>query len=237
MKSLFFVSVAFSIFSGTSLSASAQKHINAANYNDGIPGSKAYKFIEGIEIKPETTSPARQVVSAGSTEIKPAKVEPANLTGPLPEIEHASALQFKYALLMDRTVELINNLPLYSFIDEWWGTRYRYGGTGKKGIDCSAFSGLLVGTVFGLKLPRTARDQYDATERVQKADLLEGDLVFFHTTRGVSHVGVYLGNGYFVHASRNNGVVISNLEETYYSNRYIGGGRVNETEQESAEAE
>ena len=136
-------------------------------------------------------------------------------------------MQFKYAILMDVPVEALNNLKLFAYIDEWFGTPYRFGGSGKDGIDCSAFAGGLMTNVFGVGLPRMAKDQYKVGEHVKKEDLEEGDLVFFHTTRkGISHVGVYLGNNKFVHASLNFGVTISDLTDPYYSRTFRGGGRV-----------
>ncbi len=119
-------------------------------------------------------------------------------------------------------------MQLYSFIEEWWATRYRYGGTTKNGVDCSAYVGTLVNEVYGFEVPRTARAQYSICEKINKEDLQEGDLVFFNTTGGVSHVGLYLGDGYFTHSSCSHGVTISNLEEKYYSKKFIGGGRINQ---------
>jgi len=142
-------------------------------------------------------------------------------------IEKCSALQFKYAMLMERNVESVNNLALYNFIEDWWGTRYRYGGTGRKGIDCSSFTGKLMTTVYGYSLPRTARAQFNICDKLAREELAEGDLVFFNTRRGVSHVGVYLGDNYFVHSSVHGGVTIGSLTDPYYSKRYIGGGRIN----------
>jgi lipoprotein Spr len=130
-------------------------------------------------------------------------------------------------MLTDREVESISNLTLYSFIDEWWGTPYRYGGKTKSGVDCSAFTGALVKDVFGITLPRTAREQYGFCEKILMDDLQEGDLVFFNTRGGVSHVGVYLGNTYFVHSSVHDGVTISSLNDKYYNSKFILGGRVN----------
>lgn len=140
------------------------------------------------------------------------------------KIENASKVQIKYALLLDTEIEHILNLSLYSGIDQWLGTRYRLGGVTKEGIDCSALVQILYVTNFGINLPRTAREQYDATKRVSRTDMKEGDLVFFNTQGGVSHVGIYLQNNKFVHAS-SGGVTISDLFEPYWERRFISVGR------------
>ncbi|RYF85151.1 MAG: glycoside hydrolase [Chitinophagaceae bacterium] len=139
--------------------------------------------------------------------------------------EACNAIQFKYAQLMDMEIESISNISLFAFIDEWWATAYRYGGTTKKGIDCSALTSLLLSTVYAIGVPRTARDQYAASDKIEREDMQEGDLVFFNTRGGISHVGVYLNNDYFVHSSTSSGVTISSLNDSYYSKRFIGAGR------------
>jgi cell wall-associated NlpC family hydrolase len=144
-------------------------------------------------------------------------------------IESCSTLQFKYAILTDANVEELRNEKLIRFVDEWYGTKYNYGGSTKDGIDCSAFVSLLMSSVYGInKLPRISKDQYFATPRITKSALRQGDLVFFHTSgkrkKEVTHVGVYLCNNKFVHASIS-GVMISDLGEGYYSEHYVGGGR------------
>ena len=227
MKRLFFISIACCIIVAISLPASAQKRSNVSNNAGGNAKGKSFKFIEGIEIKADNVSNT-EVVNTGIENKNSivSKDNKARQTSNSPTIENISSLQFKYAQLLNRNVEEVTNISLYNFIDEWWETRYHYGGTCKKGIDCSAFTSLLMSTVFTVKLPRTAREQYIATEKLNRREMEEGDLVFFNTRGGVSHVGVYLGDGYFVHASRNNGVTISNLEESYYNSHFISGGRV-----------
>jgi cell wall-associated NlpC family hydrolase len=140
--------------------------------------------------------------------------------------EQCSPTQFKYAQLLNREVETLTNTYLFNFIDEWWAVRYRYGGTTMRGVDCSSYTGQLLYTVYAVSVPRTAREQYRVTARVRKDELQEGDLVFFNTRGGVSHVGVYLSDGYFTHSSCSHGVTISNLNEAYYSKKFISGGRV-----------
>ena len=81
-------------------------------------------------------------------------------------------------------------------------------------------------SVYNITLPRTAKNQYNSSTKVRKQDLKQGDLVFFNTTGGISHVGVYLGNNKFVHASASSGVMISDLDEAYFKRRYIGAARV-----------
>jgi lipoprotein Spr len=144
-------------------------------------------------------------------------------------LEKYSALQFKYAILEDARVEEMNNSKLLDFMESWYGTRYHYGGTTKDGIDCSAFAYSLMLAVYGVTgLPRTAKEQYDATKRISRDDLQEGDLVFFHTLgrrRAVTHVGVYLRNNKFIHASIS-GVMISDMNDGYYDKHYVGAGRM-----------
>jgi lipoprotein Spr len=94
------------------------------------------------------------------------------------------------------------------------------------GIDCSAFTAKLLAEVYGLTVARTANEQYKNSERRDLAELVEGDLVFFKKRGRIGHVGLYLGNNYFVHTSVHNGVIISCLEDEYYSKRFVSGGKV-----------
>ena len=140
-------------------------------------------------------------------------------------IENSNSLQFKYAIILGKAVETINNARLINFMEEWYGTPYQFGGDTKKGIDCSAFTCLLMDTVYGVTLPRTAKSQYNSNTKIKKDDLKEGDLVFFNTTGGISHVGVYLANNKFIHAAVSGGVMISDLDDAYFKKRYVGAAR------------
>jgi len=142
------------------------------------------------------------------------------------DIERCNELQFKYAILMEDAVENVTNQRLVSFIEDWYGTPYKYGGSTKMGIDCSAFSSLMLDSVYHLDIPRTCRKQYEAGSRVSKSQLVPGDLVFFNTTGRISHVGVYLGHSKFVHASTSSGIMISDLDESYFKRRYAGAARI-----------
>jgi cell wall-associated NlpC family hydrolase len=142
---------------------------------------------------------------------------------------NVAQLQFKYSILTNTPVEELTNQRLLIFMDQWYGVHYQYGGSTKDGIDCSAFASLLLADVYDVKkLPRISADQYTATRHIPKRDLKEGDLVFFHTLgkgHRVTHVGVYLYNNRFIHASIA-GVQISDLSDGYYLHHYVGAGRV-----------
>jgi cell wall-associated NlpC family hydrolase len=108
------------------------------------------------------------------------------------------------------------------------GTPYRYGGSSRGGFDCSGFTSYLYNKR-GASLPHTASGQFQRGKHVSKGDMKPGDLVFFQTvTKGISHVGVYLGNGKFVHSSsrRSGGVRVDSLDSGYYNNRFRGARRV-----------
>lgn len=136
-------------------------------------------------------------------------------------------LKEKYAALLDITGLEIKALELYAFIDDWLGVKYKYGGTTKNGVDCSGFTNLLYNNVFKKELPRSSSDIAAVAKSVAKKELSEGDFVFFSIrSNKVDHVGIYLANNRFVHASTSKGVIISSLEHPYYAKHFKKGGRI-----------
>jgi cell wall-associated NlpC family hydrolase len=191
---------------------------------------KDVKFLD-ISSSPEssrstTTGTEKKLTTPVAT--KGSTIKPRDLSSKPNAVEVASSLQLKYAILLNTEVENVPNTDLLKKIDEWYGTRYCMGGTTSRCIDCSAFMQILFGSVYGVSLPRTAREQYKISTRISRTELKEGDMVFFNTRGGVSHVGFYLQNNKFVHASTS-GVMISDLFDPYYLRRFVGVGRVEKT--------
>lgn len=102
----------------------------------------------------------------------------------------------------------------------WKGTPYRYGGSSKKGIDCSAFVQVGYSSVYQKMLPRTTLELVKKGKQVKRHTAKEGDLVFFRTGRNSRHVGIYLGNSEFLHASQSKGVIISRLDNPYWKRHF-----------------
>ena len=124
-----------------------------------------------------------------------------------------------------------DNLNLYMYSAAWLGVRYRLGGTTKSGVDCSGLAGAIYKDVYGVKLHRSVDDIYhDDCRRIRRGRLQEGDLVFFRTDekrkKRPNHVGVYLKDGKFVHASTSKGVEINSLDNVFYKKAFVKGGRV-----------
>lgn len=120
-----------------------------------------------------------------------------------------------------------NNLneELYDFYSQWEGVKYKLGGESKGGIDCSAFIRKAFEEKFALEMPRTTTLQSEVGKEISKNELEVGDLVFFHTGK-TKHVGIYIENGKFMHASTKIGVTISDLNNHYFSKNYWKAQRI-----------
>jgi len=115
---------------------------------------------------------------------------------------------------------------LRAAIDPLIGIDYKYGGSTTSGFDCSGFTSYVF-EKFGIDLPRRSVDQAAVGTKVAKDELRAGDLVFFNTNgKTISHTGIYLGNGKFAHASSSRGVAIGDMNDSYYSVRYVTARRV-----------
>lgn len=197
-------------------SSFAQKRIASNDRNNTKSGPQ---FIENVTIDNESA-----VVNTVTTKKKTYKVENDDVI----ILSDGESIEPVKKSMADINNGKQNNIALFGFIEDWYGTPYRYGGDSRKGIDCSAFVRELYDNVYGSRLSRTAAEQFANSDYISnKSQLKEGDLVFFKIrSKNISHVGVYLADGKFVHSSRSKGVVISNLDESYWTRYYTGGGRV-----------
>ena len=115
---------------------------------------------------------------------------------------------------------------LEKYYKKYKGVPYHYGGTTSLGFDCSGFVQRVYNEAFKIDLPRTTRAMMKTGKKVVKKNLKIGDLVFFHTTRKYYHVGIYMGNNLFMHASSSKGVTKSSLDNSYWRKKYIFSRRI-----------
>ncbi|MEI6586286.1 MAG: C40 family peptidase [Sediminibacterium sp.] len=201
--------------------------------NKRTNSNKKNTFIDNIEVTPGSTVTNKHKTSSTNTtntQNQSANKTRSEIISNNFTVENSNYLQLKYAVLIGVTIDRLNNIALLQEIDKWWGTRYCWGGTTEECLDCSAFTQIVLRDVYGVNLPRTAQEQYNAGEKMETPDLKEGDLVFFHTTgrkkRAITHVGVYLQNNKFAHAATSGGVMISDLNEKYWEPKFRGGARL-----------
>jgi cell wall-associated NlpC family hydrolase len=157
--------------------------------------------------------------------------DPSDLPSDEPQVDISSVLETK-------TTDEKYDVPGFDYttireqmlmeIIKYLGTPYKYGGNTKDGMDCSAFTQALYKDIFNIDLERSARLQFNQGKEISdKGDLRFGDLVFFNTRRRVKpgHVGIYIGENLFAHASSAKGVTISSIGYDFYSKTYMGARR------------
>jgi lipoprotein Spr len=226
------------IIIGTLASCSSMKPVsynsNRQTPSNAVPvankNNKEVKFLDDITVETASASNKKSASADKAASGGPNSETNNSYLNRSSSLEKASELHLKYAILLNTEVEQVEGNPLLEHVDEWYGTRYRYGGTTKAGVDCSAFTQAIYLSAFAVGLPRTARDQFRNARIISATEMKTGDLVFFNTTGGISHVGIYLQNNKFVHASSAYGVTISDMFDPYYIKRFIGVGRVEKPE-------
>lgn len=144
-----------------------------------------------------------------------------------PRLDYKALAQASVRLGMD--IELTDNHKLYVNAAEWIGTPYRAGGDSRHGTDCSGLVSRLYKKTYRMRLSRSTDGQLKESNKIARRNLREGDLVFFtsrSSRKKVAHVGIYLKDGKFIHASTSQGVIVSSLKEKYYTQHWLCGGRV-----------
>ena len=144
-----------------------------------------------------------------------------------PQYDYQELARASVRLGMD--IDMNDNHALYMESAQWLGVPYRNGGTTEQGIDCSGLTSAIYKKVYRKSLERNSDDQRKKDcRKVKKSKLREGDLVFFHNGRKkktATHVGIYLKDRKFIHASSRQGVIISTIDEDYWEKHWLSGGR------------
>lgn len=178
------------------------------------------------KLEKERRNKEAQAQKSGATKYDTIKKTDPQLT--------ASQIQTKYAEILEVDSYKLTNYKLYQFIDKWMGTPYLWGGETEEAIDCSSFTQRLFIESYNIYLERTAQKQSESKFTELFTDLKyvrEGDLLFFGKDQfSIVHVGVYLHNNKFVHATATkvngkSGVMISSLKKRYWSKRLLAAGR------------
>ena len=188
----------------------------------GSSSSMPRGFLDNLAVLPgEVKLAGIKVTAPKVTETEPSKNSSLSYDAEL-------SLPNKYANLLGVAPTELNNTLLLSQMEKWYGTQYCFGGSTDSCIDCSSFTQVILRDVYNVKIPRNSQQQFDAATKIEVENLKEGDLVFFNTISAsmvITHVGVFVCNNKFVHASTSKGVTINDLSEKYFAKAYRGAGR------------
>jgi lipoprotein Spr len=205
-----------------SLSRLTSKDQSSPRGQVGSSSSMPRGFLDNIAVLPGEVKVAGVKVAAPPV----AETEPKKNVG----IAYDAALSLpnKYANLLGVAPTSLTNVELLAQMEKWFGTQYCFGGSTDSCIDCSSFTQVILRDVYNVKIPRNSQQQFDASTKIETENLKEGDLVFFNTVSAsmiITHVGVFVCNNKFVHASTSKGVTINDLSEKYFAKAYRGAGR------------
>ena len=202
-----------------SLGKLTSKDQSSATKVQGSSSSMPRGFLDNLAVLPGEVKLAGVKVTAPL-------VAPANTQTLL--YDAALSLPNKYANLLGVAPTDLTNALLLSQMEKWFGTQYCFGGSTDSCIDCSSFTQVILRDVYNVKIPRNSQQQFDASTKIEVENLKEGDLVFFNTVSAsmiITHVGVFVCNNKFLHASTSKGVTISDLSEKYFAKAFRGAGR------------
>ena len=205
-----------------SLSRLTSKDQSSPRGQVGSSSSMPRGFLDNIAVLPGEVKVAGVKVAAPPV----AETEPKKNVS----ITYDAALSLpnKYANLLGVAPTSLTNVELLAQMEKWFGTQYCFGGSTDSCIDCSSFTQVILRDVYNVKIPRNSQQQFDASTKIETENLKEGDLVFFNTVSAsmiITHVGVYVCNNKFVHASTSKGVTINDLSEKYFAKAFRGAGR------------
>lgn len=142
------------------------------------------------------------------------------------KVSYPQPADYEPRTVVDLSDTMETTRVLDQHFDKWVGTPYRDGGMDKRGIDCSGFVQQTYYTLFGLSLPRTAKVQAQSGNKITRSELKPTDLVFFKTGFFDKHVGIYKGNGQFMHVSTKRGVSLSHLGDVYWKDHFWQARRI-----------